>query len=374
MSSPRPGYTLPVFAAASAVAALKCLNGTQEIESVSLDLIDPAETVNVAIAEVSRIRPGMALGISHSDPGDNLDLTRYTPVWALVETLPTTASESEYRIEIEGGEGIGKQVDREGKAAIYGYARQLLDRNLKLQLSPNQRIRVTLVLPEGRNLAKRTSLEAFGIVEGLSLLGTTGISQPLSSPEQLSQFRQILQEKARQHDRLFFCLGENGLALAQQKGIDPQQIVKTANWLGPMLAEAGAQHVKEIILWGYHGKLIKLAGGIFHTHHDLADGRLEILTAYGAKVGLPGDKLHALLSAKTVQEGLEQLRQWEQESGKNWVERVYGEIVTQIDRRSGAYIYKQTQQQVTVRSVLFDSDRQIILHSCENINIRGSLL
>jgi len=374
LSSPRPGYTLPVFAAASAVAALKCLNGTQEIESVSLDLIDPAETVNVAIAEVSRIRPGMALGISHSDPGDNLDLTRYTPVWALVETLPTTASESEYRIEIEGGEGIGKQVDREGKAAIYGYARQLLDRNLKLQLSPNQRIRVTLVLPEGRNLAKRTSLEAFGIVEGLSLLGTTGISQPLSSPEQLSQFRQILQEKARQHDRLFFCLGENGLALAQQKGIDPQQIVKTANWLGPMLAEAGAQHVKEIILWGYHGKLIKLAGGIFHTHHDLADGRLEILTAYGAKVGLPGDKLHALLSAKTVQEGLEQLRQWEQESGKNWVERVYGEIVTQIDRRSGAYIYKQTQQQVTVRSVLFDSDRQIILHSCENINIRGSLL
>ncbi|MBP0044192.1 MAG: cobalt-precorrin-5B (C(1))-methyltransferase [Roseofilum sp. SBFL] len=374
MSSPRPGYTLPVFAAASAVAALKCLNGTQEIESVSLDLIDPAETVNVAIAEVSRIRPGMALGISHSDPGDNLDLTRYTPVWALVETLPTTASESEYRIEIEGGEGIGKQVDREGKAAIYGYARQLLDRNLKLQLSPNQRIRVTLVLPEGRNLAKRTSLEAFGIVEGLSLLGTTGISQPLSSPEQLSQFRQILQEKARQHDRLFFCLGENGLALAQQKGIDLQQIVKTANWLGPMLAEAGAQHVKEIILWGYHGKLIKLAGGIFHTHHDLADGRLEILTAYGAKVGLPGDKLHALLSAKTVQEGLEQLRQWEQESGKNWVERVYGEIVTQIDRRSGAYIYKQTQQQVTVRSVLFDSDRQIILHSCENINIRGSLL
>lgn len=363
-----------MFAAASAVAALKCLNGEQEIDSVSLDLIDPAETVKVAIAEVSRIRPGMALGISHSDPGDNLDLTRYTPVWALVETLPTTASASEEQIEIEGGEGIGKQVDNEGKAAIYGYARQLLYRNLQPQLSPDQRIRVTLVLPEGRNLAKRTSLEAFGVVEGLSLLGTTGISQPLSSPEQLSQFRQILQEKARQYDRLFFCLGENGLALAKQKGIDPQQIVKTANWLGPMLAEAGAQRVKEIVLWGYHGKLIKLAGGIFHTHHDLADGRLEILTAYGAKVGLPGEKLQALFSAKTVQEGLEQLRQWEQESGENWVERVYGEIVTQIDRRSEAYIYKQTQQQVTVRSVLFDGDRQIILHSCENINIRCSIL
>lgn len=361
MSSPRPGYTLPVFAAASAVAALKCLQGEQQIESVSLDLINPAQIVQVAIAQVSKIRPGMALGITHSDPGDNLDLTRYTPVWALVETVPRTDSEDP--IEIVGGEGIGKQGDNEGKAAIYRYAQKLLHHNLQPQLSPDQYIRVTLVLPEGRNLAKRTSLEAFGVVEGLSLLGTTGISQPLSSPEQLSQFRQILQEKARQYDRLFFCLGENGLALAQQKGIDPQQIVKTANWLGPMLAEAGAQQIKEIVLWGYHGKLIKLAGGIFHTHHDLADGRLEILTAYAAKVGLPGEKLTQLFSANTVQEGLEKLRQWEQESGENWVERVYGEIVTQIDCRSQAYITKQTQQQVTVRSVLFDSDRQIILQS-----------
>jgi len=362
-SSPRPGYTLPVFAAASAVAALKCLNGEQQIESVSLDLIDPAQTVQVAIAEVSRIRPGMALGISHSDPGDNLDLTRYTPIWALVETVPRTDSEDQ--IEIVGGEGIGKQAENEGKAAIYRYARQLLHHNLHPQLSPDQPIRVTLVLPEGRSLAKRTSLEAFGVVEGLSLLGTTGISQPLSSPEQLSQFRQILQEKAPQCDRLFFCLGENGLALAQQKGIDPQQIVKTANWLGPMLAEAGAQQIKEIVLWGYHGKLIKLAGGIFHTHHDLADGRLEILTAYAMKVGLPGEKLTQLFSSKTVQEGLEQLRQWEQESGEPWVERVYGEIVTQIDRRSEAYILKQTQQPVQVRSVLFDRDRQIILQSAK---------
>jgi len=63
------------------------------------------------------------------------------------------------------------------------------------------------------------------------------------------------------------------LGLAQKLGINTNQLLKTANWLGPLLVEAGIQGVKAILLFGYHGKLIKLAGGIFHTHHHLADGR-----------------------------------------------------------------------------------------------------
>ena len=70
-------------------------------------------------------------------------------------------------------------------------------------------------------------------------------------------------------------------------GIKRDRIIKTANWLGPLLAEAGVLGVPKLLLFGYHGKLIKLAGGIFHTHHHLADGRLEILVAAAARMGLP---------------------------------------------------------------------------------------
>jgi len=75
------------------------------------------------------------------------------------------------------------------------------------------------------------------------------------------------------------------LDLAQKLGINTNQLPKLP-WLGPLLVEAGIQGVKAILLFGYHGKLIKLAGGIFHTHHHLADGRLEILTAHSAQLGL----------------------------------------------------------------------------------------
>ena len=110
----RSGYTLPVFATASAIAALQCLQrstlvggaappehrSSTDKSIVSLDLITPPQQVEIAIDSVALIRSSMALGITHSDPGDNLDLTRDTPVWAVVEWADPSQLES---IAIIGG-------------------------------------------------------------------------------------------------------------------------------------------------------------------------------------------------------------------------------------------------------------------------------
>ena len=90
ISQPRSGYTLPVFACAAAVAALQELRQQQALAFVKIDLIEPATTVEIAIKQTARIETGRALAIALSDPGDNLDLTRDTPVWALVELTPPT--------------------------------------------------------------------------------------------------------------------------------------------------------------------------------------------------------------------------------------------------------------------------------------------
>src|ERR671933_1750209 len=284
ISQPRAGYTLPVFACAAALAALHWLHQKQPLDAVPVDLMEPPETVNIPIEQVAGIREGMALAIARSQPGDNLDLTRNTPIWALVEWGGSQQTE---QVRLLGGEGIGRQMNAGGKAAIYAYAERLLQENLQRQLAAEEKIQVTIILPEGRKLAERTSNAAFGVVEGLSLLGTTGISQPLSAPGQLEAYREELQQKALRFDCLVFCVGENGLDLARQLGVNPEQLIKTANWLGPMLVEAGLQQVSAILLFGYHGKLMKLAGGVFYNHHHLADGRLEILTAHCAALGLP---------------------------------------------------------------------------------------
>lgn len=353
---PRTGYTLPVFACAAAIAALHWLYHKIALDTVTLDLMNPPQPAEVEIETVCGLKPGVALAIARSDPGDNLDLTRHTPIWAMVEWAPPTQIQP---VVILGGEGIGRQEKGSGAAAIYAYAQQLLEANLSQRLQEGDRIQVTVLLPEGRALAKRTSNEAFGVVEGLSLLGISGLSQPLSAPQQLEIFRAELQEKASQSDRLVFCIGENGLDLSRQLGIPETCLVKTANWLGPLLTEAGIQGVQSILLLGYHGKLMKLAGGIFHTHHHVADGRQEILTAHGVAVGLPTPELQQLLQCASAEDGLAYLRQLEQQTGQLWADRVYQSIANAIETRSQHYIYTHSERQVQVGCALFDRDRQL---------------
>ncbi|MEC4984584.1 MAG: cobalt-precorrin-5B (C(1))-methyltransferase CbiD [Oscillatoria sp. PMC 1068.18] len=363
--TPDSGYTLPVFAGAAAVAALKCLHGEQQIETVTIDLIQPPQTVNIPIQQVAPIKQGMALAVTRSEPGANLDLTRNTPIWALVEILSTNSLTQipTDQITLKGGEGIGKIVAAEGKAAIYNYAENLLRTNLAAYLKSEEKIEVTIILPEGRRLGQRTANAAFGVLEGLSLLGTTGISQPLSAPEQLQLYREELEVKAKNSEILVFCLGENGLDLAQKFGIEEKYLVKTANWIGAMLVAAGISQVKSLLLFGYHGKLIKLAGGIFHTHHHLADGRLAILTAYCAECGLQSSILQQIFACATTEAALQLLREMDAESGSKWVEKVYGKLATEVASRSQDYIRKHCETEVEVGAILFGRERKIIAES-----------
>lgn len=370
MSSP-PGYTLPVFACASAIAALRHLHQDVPANTVSVDLIKPTQTVDIPIEQVAKIDTHSAIAITRSDPGNHLDLTRNTPIWALVEAKQSCASTT--RIAIKGGEGIGRQTEHQDRAAIYNYAQELIIANLNLLLHPEESIVVTIILPEGRRLAERTSNAAFGVVEGLSLLGTTGIVQPLVAPSQLAAYQAELKEKSALFDSLVFCVGENGLDLAQRSGIDPRRIVKTANWIGSMLVVAGLAGVRSILLFGYHGKLIKLAGGIFHTHNHLADGRLEILTAHCAQLGLPATYLPQIFACSTTEAALCLLRDVDASQGTNWVQTVYRSISLTIEERSQEYVRKYTEQQICIGSVLFDRQRKIIYQSDNALSLLSNL-
>ena len=356
------GYTLPVFACASAIAAFHHLHRDAVGETVAVDLIKPDRIVDIQIEQVARVDQKTAIAITRSDPGDHLDLTRNTPIWAKVTLNNDRCADA---IVLQGGEGIGIQKHSQDKAAIYSYARQLIEENLAPLLSQDEKVIVTIILPEGKRLAKRTSNEAFGVVEGLSLLGTTGIVQPLTAPDRLEIFQNQIKEKAKSFDELVFCIGENGIDLAQQSGIDPQRIVKTANWLGSMLVTAASADVKSILLYGYHGKLIKLAGGIFHTHNHLADGRLEILSAYCAKLGLPHSEIRKIFDCSTTEAALKILKALDARNPNDisWVDKVYGELAQAIDEKSQAYICKYTEKKLCIGSVLFDRQRKTIERS-----------
>ncbi|MGF1674293.1 MAG: cobalt-precorrin-5B (C(1))-methyltransferase CbiD [Rivularia sp. (in: cyanobacteria)] len=358
MSPPLPGYTLPVFAVAAAKAALINLrNITEKLASVSVDLLD--ENAEIAIAQVAILDSNSALAITLSNPGDNLDLTRNTPIWALVKLSPRQeeikGQIKEEILTLEAGEGLGKTAT--GEAAIYSFARRLFTANL-LALIPEDKIAsVKIILPQGRELAKRTSNEAFGILEGLALLGTSGISQPLSAADHLEEFRGILREKVKSNRNLVFCIGANGYSVAESLSIPESAIVPTGNWLGALLVEAGLYKAESVLLLGYQGKLIKLAGGIFNTSSHIADAKLEIIAAAVVEVGGDIAAVRTVLQAKTADEAHKKLIEL------NLADVVFINLTQKIIQKAESYVKKYADVEMKVGVVLFDRKGEII---CKN--------
>jgi cobalt-precorrin-5B (C1)-methyltransferase len=346
----RTGYTLPVFAVAAAKAALlHLIQCTEQLLSISIDLLP--ENVEIPIQQVAALDTLTALAIAISDPGDNLDLTRNTPIWAMVKL----SERQEQALILEAGEGLGKTAD--GEAAIYQFARRLFDANLLPLIPEGKTITVSIILPEGRQLAQRTSNAAFGVLEGLSLLGTSGISKPLSTTEQLDDFRLILQDKVQKYRDLVFCIGSNGLQVAQRLSIPEDVIVTTGNWIGAMLVEAGLYNAKSVLLIGYQGKLIKLAGGIFNTSSHIADAKMEIISAAVVEVGGSLEAVKAVLGSKTADAAYKKLV----ELGLS--ESIFGVLADKISEKAQAYVQKYADVSMKVGTILFDRQGEIISQS-----------
>ncbi len=342
----RSGYTLPVFAVAAAKAAWLHLQTGSIDHQVEVDLL--TQTATIEIQQVACLDAGSALAITLSDPGDNLDLTRNTPIWAKVQAGPRQAE----ALILEAGEGLGKTTT--GDPAIYSFARRLFEANLLPLIASDCTLTVSIIFPEGRQLAQRTSNEAFGILEGLALLGTSGISQPLSAEEHLAEFRQTLQIKVVEQPRLIFCIGSNGMQVAQRMELPEAAIVQTGNWIGALLVEAGLRGAKSVLLLGYQGKLAKLAGGIFNTSSHLADAKLEIIAASVAEVGGNLTDIQAVLASKTADTAHQSLIE------RGLAVPVFERLARQVSQRSVAYVQKYANAALAVGTVLFDRKGQII--------------
>jgi cobalt-precorrin-5B (C1)-methyltransferase len=347
----RTGYTLPVFAVAAAKAALLHLKATIEIDRalITLDLLP--EKAEISIQQLAILESNSSLAITIADPGDNLDITRNTPIWAWVR-LEERNSEA---LILEAGEGLGRTIT--GDPAIYSYARRLFDANLLPLIPADKTAIVRIILPSGKQLAQRTSNEAFGILEGLALLGTSGISQPLSAADYLEEFRLDLQHKLTTHSDLVFCLGSNGMQVAKKLNLDDTSIVQTGNWIGAMLVEAGLRGANSVLLLGYQGKLIKLAGGIFNTSSHVADAKLEIIAAAVAAVGGDITTIQKILQAKTADAAYHYLVQL------NLAESVFAFLAHKINQKAVAYVYKYANISLKIGTILFDRQGNIIIHN-----------
>ncbi|WP_411869978.1 cobalt-precorrin-5B (C(1))-methyltransferase CbiD [Vulcanococcus limneticus] len=365
------GYTLPVWVAAAARAALAQLRGEpfQAEQPLLLEQEGAAGPQLVPVVAAAPLGEGRALAVARCDPGDGLDLTRGLVVWveASWRTLQPPAGMASPEapiqrspddpawLELQAGEGVGVHAATR-QLCLSAFARRLLEHNLRPLLPAGRVLRLQVIFPVGRRLAERTSNAAFGVVDGLALIGTQALVQRSAAPDQLAAARSELARRVATPEfsgDLVMVIGENGLDLAPQLGLPPALLLKAGNWLGPLLVAAAEQGVRRLLLFGYQGKLIKLAGGIFHTHHHLADGRAEVLTALAALEGLPHAQLRRLHAAATVEAALADLAA----ADPGAAERLRRRIAAEVEQRSAAYLARYGQQAMAVGAALFNRSR-----------------
>lgn len=350
----RSGLTLPMWVAAAARAATQRLAEGSVVLQQPLLQPDGAAEVTVPVRAVAGLADQMqVLAMAVCDPGPGLDLTRGLEVWVRVGW----SARAEPWLDLVAGEGVGRSSET-GRICLSAFARQLLELNLRSFVPADRGLLVEVVLPRGRELGQRTSNEAFGVVEGLALIGTQAEVQVSASPDQLRSCLDQLKALTSRSDfggRITLVIGENGRDLASQLGLDDVcPLLKTGNWIGPMLVAAAEAGVEQLLLFGYQGKLLKLAGGIFHTHHHLADGRLEVLTALAVDLGLPLEQLRILRAAASVEEAMAALQQTMSADA----ESLRAAMANGVEERALAYLRRYGDWPMEVGAVLFDRSRQ----------------
>ena len=347
-----------MWVVASAKAAVKKLLELPFENYEFIKITNSSDIKKIRIHSASCINGNdAALAITFANSGLDLDLTNNLEIWTVASFIRVKKFEKSQKeiIDIVPGYGVG--IDsKTGKICISNFAKEIIELNLLDIIPDDCKLRLEIIFPKGKFLAERTSNKSFGIVEGLSIIGTTAETHVSASPEQLKyvfdELDQVISVTAS--DSIAFVIGENGLDLAQKIDI-PFPIIKVGNWIGPLLVHAATKKVKKILLFGYYGKLIKLAGGVFHTHNHLADARIEILVYLAVKEKLPLKVIHSFMYSQTIDEAIKIVEGYNIEFAKNLI----FQISNHVEIRSTEYIQKYISSEIKVGVALFDRERKI---------------
>lgn len=325
----RFGYTTGTCAAAGTKAALLCCFDAP-CQSVEVTL-PQGEALRIPVEKTEKTVNG-AMAVIVKDAGDDPDITDGISVFVEVG-LNDSAT-----VTIRGGEGIGI-VTKEGlcvpvgEPAINPGPREMILTAAREVLGERKGCVVTISIPNGAALAKRTLNPTLGIQGGLSVIGTSGIVRPMSEEAfKHSLAPQISVAKAAGFDTLVFVPGKIGENAAVAYELPREAIVQTSNFIGYMLEKAAEHEIKRVLLFGHLGKLVKVAAGIFHTHNRVADARMETLSAYLALAGAPQSAVKEILGCTTTEAALPII-------AAHHLEAVYAVLAERASLRAQRYVF-----------------------------------
>ena len=307
----RLGYTTgSCAAAASKAAAYMLLTGKRKD---TIDLLTPKGiALHLPVEEICMTEDAVTCAI-RKDSGDDPDATRDTLIFASVRKKDAPG------ITIDGGPGVGRVTKRGldqpvGAAAINSVPRRMIEENV-LEVCRlcdyAGGLDIVISVPGGEALARKTFNPRLGIVGGISILGTTGIVEPMSEQALVDTIRvELRQRRENGAKTVLLTPGNYGADFIKESiGLDPRTAVLTSNFIGDALESCKELGFQGVLLIGHIGKLVKLAGGMWNTHSKFGDCRMELLAAHAAALGLPSEKTQELLDCVMCDDALRILKE-----------------------------------------------------------------
>ena len=350
----RYGFTTGSCAAAAAKAAAYMLLTGREKTKITIET-PKGIPYTAQIRDICRKEREVSCAVE-KDGGDDPDITTGALICAKVSLPQEEGRETLAQVVIDGGIGVGRVtkpgLDQPvGNAAINHVPREMIEREV-LQLCQLLDYRGTLSVeisvPEGEHLAERTFNPRLGIVGGISILGTSGVVEPMSTQAIVDTIRvELRQQRALGREDVVISPGNYGLDfLKNTYHYDLDKSVKCSNFIGLTIDMAVEEGFKRLLLAGHIGKLIKVAGGIMNTHSREGDCRMELLTAFAVKCGVAAVDAAKLLSCVTTEEAVRIL----DECGRRQ------EVMDYAMERILFYLEKRAQGKLAIECIMYAND------------------
>lgn len=342
----RLGYTTGTCATAATKAAAQMLLGGERVERV--ELITPKGIpLQLKVEQIVMEENKVSCAI-RKDAGDDYDVTNGAYVYASVEKI-------NQGYEIDGGEGIGRVtkpgLDQSvGNAAINTVPRQMMA-EVMTEVADDYGyeggLRTVISVPEGADIAKKTLNEKMGIVGGISILGTSGIVEPMSEAALTDTIRAELSMYCAQgHKDIIITPGNYGETFLTEKlGLDLEHTVKCSNFIGETIDMAYEFKLSSLLLIGHLGKLVKLGSGIMNTHSKYADGRMETLSSCVLLAGGSGELARRILDCNTTDEAVEVL----------WMAAFLQPAVEQLMKKIESALRQRAYEGLEIEAVVFSN-------------------
>lgn len=309
----RYGFTTGTCAAAAAKAATLALYKNELVDYMTINT-PKGWQLAIEIEHVDQYLDSATCCVV-KDAGDDPDVTDGIRVFATVMKSPVSG------IAIEGGIGVGR-VTRKGlrvqvgEAAINPVPLEMIRQEVLEVLPYGEGLTVIIYVPDGLLVSKKTFNSKLGIIGGISILGTSGIVEPMSEDAFSDSLKAELSVKvAEGMTDMIYVFGNFG---RDYLGADysENQMMKTSNFVAYMMKAAASLGIKRLIYVGHAGKMVKVAAGMGNTHSKYGDGRMQSILERakecweksGEAPWLDQETEKALLGANTSDEAVELLQ------------------------------------------------------------------